>query len=355
MPSPGAIIPSAPLATRPAGPWPVAAWQDELRRAVTDVGVLLRELDVPPGDVEAAASAFPVKVPRPYLARMRRGDAQDPLLRQVLPTAAEQAEVPGYVLDPLFEASATAAPGLLRKYAGRALVIAAGACAVHCRYCFRRHFPYADHRQRDAALERIAEDPDVREVILSGGDPLLLADGGLVRLLGRVGELAHVTRLRLHTRLPVVIPQRVTAPLIDALADVPQRVVVVLHFNHPNEIDGDCRRALAALGRFVLLNQSVLLAGVNDDAAVLAELSEALFEAGVLPYYLHMPDAIAGTAHFNVPTARAVAIHRELGAALPGYLVPRLVREVPGAAAKEQVRGEPALRGHVAAPRGRVA
>lgn len=344
MPSLGAIIPPVPLATRSAGPWPAAAWQDQLRQAVADVGVLLRELDISPADVNAAASAFPVKVPRPYLTRMRRGDAKDPLLRQVLPTAAELSDVAGYTRDPLLEASATVAPGLLQKYAGRALLIATGACAVHCRYCFRRHFPYSHHRQLADALNRVAQEPDTRELILSGGDPLLLADGGLARLLARIGEMAHVTRLRLHTRLPVVIPQRVTAALIDALANVPQRVVVVLHFNHPNEIDGDCRRALAALGRFVLLNQSVLLAGVNDDAEVLAKLSEELFEAGVLPYYLHLPDAVAGTAHFDVPTARAIAIHHELGAALPGYLVPRLVRETPGAVAKEQVLGEPAPR-----------
>lgn len=338
MPSPDPIIITPPpLAEQSTGPWPGAVWQAELRRAVTNVEDLLAELALAPGDVAAAASAFPLKVPRPYLARMRPGDAEDPLLRQVLPTAAERADVAGYTVDPLQEASATVVPGLLQKYAGRALLIAAGACAVHCRYCFRRHFPYPSHRHGalQRGLDYIADAPDIRELILSGGDPLLLADGHLARLCAGIAELGHVVRLRLHTRLPVVIPQRVTAALIDALASVPQRVVVVLHFNHPNEIDRDCRRALAALDRFVLLNQSVLLAGVNDDAATLAALSEALVEAGVLPYYLHLPDAVAGTAHFDVPKARAVAIHRELAATLPGYLVPRLVRETPGAAAKE--------------------
>ena len=344
MPAIGTIIPSAPAPTRPAGPWPSTAWQEELKRAVTNTEALLGELGLAPGEVAATASAFPLRVPRPYLERMRRGDARDPLLRQVLPIAAEHSDVPGYSLDPLLEKSVAAAPGLLRKYAGRALLIAAGACAVHCRYCFRRHFPYASHRQsaHADALRGIAEDPGIHEVILSGGDPLLLSDRHLARLVAGIGELPHVARLRLHTRLPVVIPQRVTAALIDVLASVPQRVIVVLHFNHPNEIHDDCRRALAALRPFVLLNQSVLLAGVNDDAAVLAALSEGLFEAGVLPYYLHLPDAVAGTAHFDVPVDRAIAIHRELAAALSGYLVPRLVRETPGAAAKEDVPGGPA-------------
>ena len=304
---------------------------------------MLRQLDVAPSAVDAAPSPFPLRVPKPYVARMCRGDPEDPLLRQVLPVSAEHAPVAGYMADPLREASAAVAPGLLQKYAGRVLLIATGACAVHCRYCFRRHFPYASHRQ-DAnfeAVERIRADPSIREVILSGGDPLLLTDGHLARLVARIGTLPQVTRLRLHTRLPVVIPQRVTAALVDALAAVPQRVIVVLHFNHPNEMDADCRRALAALRGFSLLNQSVLLAGVNDDAAVLAALSERLFEAGALPYYLHLPDAVAGTAHFRVDEERAGAIHRQLTAQLPGYLVPKLVREVPGAAAKESLGGGP--------------
>lgn len=349
MPSPDAIITAPPRAEEaacppaegPAGPWPADAWRQELAQVATNVGALLRELEVPASAVDAAPSPFPLRVPRPYVARMGRGDPRDPLLRQVLPTMAEHSPAAGFSTDPLQEAKAEVAPGLLQKYAGRALLIATGACAVHCRYCFRRHFPYASHRQSAnfEAVERIRADPSIREVILSGGDPLLLTDAHLGRLAARIGTLPHVARLRLHTRLPVVIPQRVTAALVEALAAVPQQVIVVLHFNHPNEIDADCRRALAALSRFVLLNQSVVLAGVNDDAGVLAALSERLFEAGVLPYYLHLPDAVAGTAHFHVSEARASAIHRQLTAMLPGYLVPKLVREVPGAAAKENLSG----------------
>lgn len=287
----------------------------------------------------AQETGFALRVPRPYIARMGRGDPHDPLLRQVLPTAQESQSVSGYGLDPLRESSAVVDSGLLRKYAGRALLIAAGACAVNCRYCFRRHFPYAEHRQGSdfPALEAVRRDATISEVILSGGDPLMLTDAHFASLVQRIGGIDHVRRVRIHTRLPVVIPQRVTAALIDVLASLPQQVVIVLHFNHGNEIDGDCVRSLAALGRFTLLNQSVLLRGVNDDADVLVELSERLFAAGVLPYYLHMPDAVAGTAHFDVSETRATDLHRRVMARLPGCLTPRLVRETPGLAAKELV------------------
>ena len=323
-------------------------WRRELLDAVTDVDQLLRLVDVDPSDIRTAAGEpaalrdFPLRVPRPYIARMRRGDPNDPLLRQVLPTQRENEPANGYGFDPLDEADAVIDSGILKKYHGRALVIATGSCAVHCRYCFRRHFPYADHRQ-DRGFQSIAalrRDPAIREVILSGGDPLMLTDAHLARLLAEVGSIGHVARIRIHTRVPVVIPQCVTPALTAMLADLPQRVVVVLHFNHPNEIDRDCAASLAGLQRFTPLNQSVLLRGVNDDAHTLVELSERLFGAGVLPYYLHMPDPVAGTAHFDVSQRRAIALHRQLLARLPGYLVPRLVREVPGGSAKELVIGD---------------
>lgn len=347
------MIPVKPLPTSAAErkratlPWEPQDWQRELLGAVTDVSELLRLVDVDPSALDGEplasrrAADFPLRVPRPYVARMRRGDPGDPLLRQVLPTTRETAPRRGFGLDPLGEADAVAAPGILKKYRGRALVIAGSACAVHCRYCFRRHFPYAEHRQ-DSAFPNLAalrRDATIREVILSGGDPLMLTDAHLARLVGAVAAIDHVARIRIHTRLPVAIPQRVTPALIDMLADVPQRVVVVLHCNHPNEVDADCATALSQLDRFTLLNQSVLLRGVNDNVDHLADLSERLFDAGVLPYYLHMPDAVAGTAHFDIPEHRAVALHRELMARLPGYLVPRLVREVPGSGAKQPVRG----------------
>lgn len=320
-----------------SAPWPADAWQRELKRSVRSGAELLRILGLGQDRRCTADPDFPVRVPRPYIDRMRRGDADDPLLRQVLPSLLEDEPAPGFGDDALAEADAMVDTGLMQKYAGRALLIASGTCAVNCRYCFRRHFPYAEHRQAAAfpALAAVRRDASIRELILSGGDPLMLNDNHFAGLVAQIQAIGHVARLRVHTRTPVVIPQRVTAELIETLRRTRQRVVIVLHFNHPREIDDDCRRAMRALAEFTLLNQSVLLHGVNDDADTLAELSERLFDAGVLPYYLHMPDRVAGTAHFHVDDAPAVAIHRALASKLPGYLVPRLVRERPGATAKE--------------------
>lgn len=318
-----------------AGPWPADAWRLELKRSITSSAELLGRLGVdrPP----TSCDDFPVRAPLPYVARMVQGDPDDPLLRQVLASPREADATPGFRRDALDEAAALIDTGLMRKYAGRALLIATGACAIHCRYCFRRHFPYAEHRQESGfpALAAVRRDASIREVILSGGDPLMLTDAHLASLVAEIDAIPHVARLRIHTRTPVAIPQRATAALIETLADARARVVIVLHFNHPNEIDDDCRRATAALGRFTLLNQSVLLARVNDDADTLAALSERLFEARVLPYYLHLPDPVVGTGHFHVAESRARTIYRSLTAKLPGYLVPRLVRETPGGAAKE--------------------
>ena len=290
-----------------------------------------------------AAGNFPLRVPRPFAARMRKGDPADPLLRQVLPLNAEEAEVPGFVPDPLAEGAANLRPGLVHKYRGRALLIAAGACAVHCRYCFRRHFPYADNlalrETWEPALEYIAADADIREVILSGGDPLILRDGQLRELVQRLAAIPHLRRLRLHTRLPIVIPARVTDGLVQTLIGTRLQPAVVLHCNHANEIDDEVRDALGTLATagIPLLNQAVLLKGVNDCARALVQLGEVLFEARVLPYYLHLPDRVAGTAHFYVGERRARRLLWEAAAALPGYLLPRLMKEVPGAPAKVQL------------------
>ncbi len=327
-------------------PWPVGAWRSHLTKAVTDLDELLDLLDLEPscvGDLAGArraAGGFGLRVPRGFVDRMRRGDPRDPLLRQVLPVDLEGLAAEGFTTDPLAELESTANRGLLHKYRGRALVVVAGACAVHCRYCFRRHFPYHDHAGTgdgfDAALERIAADPGLTEIILSGGDPLVLPDTLLEPLARRLAAVSHLRRLRIHTRLPIVLPQRVDAALASWVGGLGVAVVVVVHANHANEIDDDVRRALAALraAGASLLNQSVLLAGVNDSADALAGLSEALFDAGVLPYYLHMLDPVAGAAHFAVAESRAAGLMREVAARLPGYLVPRLVREVPGAPSK---------------------
>lgn len=319
---------------------PLVPWQRELAAAVRELDELCRLLALEPAELPAAAAAFPLLVPRGFVARMRRGDPRDPLLLQVLPVPAEDRAVAGFTADPLHEREALAAPGLVHKYAGRALLLAAPGCAVNCRYCFRREFPYAESGATragvDAALEAIAADDTLREVILSGGDPLLLDDGRLADLIDRLGAIGHVRRLRIHTRLPIVLPERVTEALADTLCGSRLACVVVVHANHPAELDDAVAAAIARLATAgaILLNQSVLLAGVNDSAAVLATLSERLVDLGVVPYYLHLLDRVRGTAHFEVEEATARRLLDELRCRLPGYAVPRLAREVPGEPAK---------------------
>jgi EF-P beta-lysylation protein EpmB len=281
-----------------------------------------------------------LRVPRNYVARMRMGDPADPLLRQVLPIGRELQDIADYVPDPLGEHAALRAPGLLQKYRGRALIITTSACAVHCRYCFRREFPYSeqtsDAPRWSAALSEIGRDSSIEEILLSGGDPLSLSDARLKSLTDALATIPHVRRLRVHTRQPIVLPSRVDAGLVGWLGSVRMPTVFVLHANHPNELSDDVRAACERLraSGVTLLNQSVLLRGVNDDVDVLAELSRRLFDSGVLPYYLHVLDRVRGSAHFEVPESEARVIAGELAARLPGYLVPRLVREISGAPAK---------------------
>ena len=269
---------------------------------------------------------------------MQYGDPNDPLFRQVWPDAREAASSPGYIHDPLAEQQQDISGGLLHKYAGRALMLVTGACPVHCRYCFRRHFPYAGHAgsaAREEGLTRLREAAGIEEVILSGGDPLSLATSSLQHLLHDIAAIPHVATIRIHTRLPVVLPERITQTLIDVFAAVNRNLVIVVHANHPNEIDAVTGEALAKLACVsTLLNQSVLLAGINDEAAVLAALSRALLRHGALPYYLHQLDKVAGAAHFAVSDQRALAIVAQLREQVAGYLVPRLVREVPGQRSK---------------------
>lgn len=327
-------------------------WQRELAEAMSDPRELLAVLGLPAelaAPAERAAKLFGLRVPRGFVARMRRGDVNDPLLRQVLPLAEELLEAAGYSADPLEEEAARRTPQLLQKYAGRALLIATEACAVHCRYCFRREFDYSPERagavqgggRFAASLAALAADPGIEEVILSGGDPLSLSDARLKALTDALCAMPQVKRLRVHTRQPVVLPSRVDAGLLAWLRGVTMPVVVVLHVNHPDEIDDDVRAACAALraAGATLLNQSVLLRGVNDDASTLVQLSRALMDAGVLPYYLHLPDRVRGTAHFDVPESRAIALVEQVRSQLSGYLVPRLVREIPGAPSKTAVPG----------------
>jgi EF-P beta-lysylation protein EpmB len=323
-----------------------SAWQRELAESTTDPHALLAALGLDPkllAGAQAANESFDLRVTPGFLARMRPGDPDDPLLRQVLPIADELIDAPGYEADPLREHTFTRAPGLLQKYAGRALLITTQACAIHCRYCFRREFPYSQQSEAGegatrfrAALETIAADTSIEEVILSGGDPLSLSDARLTRITDSLRPMQHVKRIRVHTRQPIVLPSRVDDGLVTWLRGIGRPTVFVLHTNHPNEIDGTVRDACARLRNagVTLLNQSVLLRGVNDDADTLAQLSRALMDAGVVPYYLHLPDRVRGTAHFEVDESRAQQLIGELSARLSGYLVPRLVREIPGAASK---------------------
>ena len=274
---------------------------------------------------------------------MRAGDPADPLLRQVLPLDAEDQLNPGFGKDPVGDLAALAGPGVLHKYQGRALMITTGACAIHCRYCFRRHFPYAEAQGRGAdwtpVLDYLASDDSIEEVILSGGDPLALSDSRLAALAEGLDRIAHLQRLRIHTRLPIVLPERVDADLLAWLGTTRLKPVMVLHANHAQEFDADVDAALVLLRNagVCLLNQSVLLRGVNDSVAALRALSERLFVAGVLPYYLHLLDRVQGAAHYEVAEAQARALLLELAAQLPGYLLPRLVREQAGATAKQLV------------------
>ncbi len=323
------------------------AWRRRLAEAVTDPAELLSLLELPASSVDGlldgmrrAGRLFPLRVPRSFVARMRKGDPADPLLAQVLPVAAELDPVPGFTADPVGELAAAPVPGLLHKYQGRALLVATGACAVHCRYCFRRAFPYAEQGASAAgfepALAYVAADPTIEEVILSGGDPLLLPDARLARLAEALAAIPHVVRLRVHTRTPIVLPDRVDDDLLAWLTGTRLAPVMVLHANHAREIDREVTAAMARLAEagVPLLNQSVLLKGVNDSVEALADLSRALFEAGVMPYYLHLLDHVTGAAHFEVEEGEARRLAAALAARLPGYLVPRLVREVEGAAGK---------------------
>lgn len=332
------MIPAAPLPPQPAALQP-PRWQQLWREAVRDPLELLGLLGLDAaalGVSDAAVAQFPLRVPRGFVSRMRPGDPHDPLLRQVLPLDAEMRPMPGFSLDAVGDGAARSGHGVIQKYRGRALLVATGSCAINCRYCFRRHFPYAQETAAAGgwreAVELIRDDSSIEEVILSGGDPLSLATGKLAELTTALATVGHLRRLRVHTRLPVVLPERVDDALPAWLAALPWPVTVVLHANHANEFDEAVDLALGRLRQAgaMLLNQAVLLRGVNDSVDALAALSERGHQAGVLPYYLHQLDRVQGAAHFEVDDDRARALHAGLAARLSGYLVPRLVREVAG-------------------------
>jgi EF-P beta-lysylation protein EpmB len=318
-------------------------WQIALSQAISDPQELLAELELDPEfltSAQAAAKLFPLTVPRGFVARMQKGNPDDPLLRQVLPLGAELIETPGFHNDPLQEAKFNPVPGLLHKYSGRVLLTLVGTCAINCRFCFRRHFPYTDNNPGmegwDRALNYIAQDSSISEVILSGGDPLVANDRTLQTFSSKLDHIPHVKRLRIHSRIPIVLPERITPEFIHWAENLKQQLIMITHANHAQEINQQVKDGLKALSKAgaMLLNQSVFLKGVNDNAETLAQLSETLFAAGVQPYYLHVLDKVQGAAHFDLPLKTAQKIHWELNQRVSGYLVPRLVYEQPGAAAK---------------------
>ncbi len=332
------IITRFPLHGEPAG------WQQQLAAAISDPAELLRLLGLPedilPGSLRAN-TLFRLQVTHSYLRRMQKADPQDPLLLQVLPQLAETAPQPEHFsADPVGDLAASPAPGVIHKYHGRVLLVTTGACAIHCRYCFRRAFPYseatASRDQWRAALDYIAADESIDEIILSGGDPLVLSDDKLADLYQRLAAIPHLQRLRLHTRLPVVLPDRITPAFLDLAAGTRLSNIVVIHCNHPNEINAEVTAAIDKLraANIPVFNQAVLLKNINNNVDVLTRLSHALFSSGVTPYYLHQLDAVAGAAHFAVSTKKAQALYAQLSARLPGYLLPRLVTEQPGRPAK---------------------
>ncbi len=313
-------------------------WQSDLSAGIKNVAELVAMLKL---DTEAFPEVdfdtpFPVRVPRGYVGRMQPGSPDDPLLLQVIPLAKERHKTTGFDLDPVGDLKAIRRPGILHKYAGRALVITTGACAIHCRYCFRRHFPYQSETTHLNEWERlitmIGEDLSLSEVILSGGDPLMLTDARLNEITSRLINIPHIRRIRIHSRLPIVLPSRIDDRLLTWLAPIAKQTVMVIHGNHPNELDKSVEGALSRLKSIgvTLLNQSVLLKGVNDDCDTLASLSERLYDLGVMPYYLHLLDRVQGAAHFEVSEARAKLIYRDLHATLSGFLLPKLVREIAG-------------------------
>lgn len=318
-------------------------WQEAMSDLITDPAELLTLLKLDAGLLEAAKAAsrlFPLRVTRSFAARMTHANPNDPLLRQVLPLGAELRRVPGYQPDALVEQAVNPIPGLLHKYNGRVLVMLTSACAVHCRYCFRRSFPYQENnpgrRGWVKMMEYIAADASISEVILSGGDPLAVSDSTLRQFTDMLSVIPHVKRLRIHTRLPVVLPERITPEFIAWANELSLQLVMVVHVNHAQEVNHEVEIMFQQLRttNMSLLNQSVLLKGVNDQVKVLADLSERLFAAGVLPYYLHVLDKVEGAAHFDMELKDAQQLHAELAKILPGYLLPRLVRETPGEQSK---------------------
>jgi len=319
-------------------------WRQLVSESFRDLGDLLEFCEI-----DAAGAAFEgkhefsLRVTRYFASLIEKGNAYDPLLLQVLPDSREFQQTDGYSVDAVGDQQAMPVPGLIHKYHGRVLLTLTGACAIHCRYCFRRHFPYSeanvDYSMNGQVMNYLAGRPDVNEVILSGGDPLMVSDLKLARLISNLNKIPHIRVLRIHSRLLSVLPERVTDTLVGTLQQFEGKIVLVTHINHPNEISAHNQAAFHQLARqgFTLLNQSVLLKRVNDNAKTLAELSNKLFASQISPYYLHRLDKVQGAAHFDLPVRESCQIYKQLRSILPGYLLPALVEEIAGQQSKTPV------------------
>ncbi|MDP2560844.1 EF-P beta-lysylation protein EpmB [Psychrobium sp. 1_MG-2023] len=321
------------------------SWQKELAQAFNDPIKLLDYLNIDKekySDSFAARKLFPLRVPVPFVHRMERGNADDPLLKQVMTAREEFFEQQGFSDDPLKEQQPPL-PGLLHKYDNRVLLMLRTACAINCRYCFRRHFPYQDNSLSKARIveivDYIEQRPQINEVILSGGDPLMANDQHITELFNHLEPIKHVTRIRIHTRLPIVIPSRITNELLSLFKQTRFNVVMVMHINHANEIDLDIKDIANRLKshHVTLLNQAVLLHKINDNLTAQVNLSESLFDAGIMPYYLHLLDKVTGASHFDTDEQAAIKLMHQLYQQLPGFLVPKLVREIGGEAHKTPI------------------
>lgn len=341
------MIPVQAIPAKPVGK-NTAQWKQELAEAIEDPAQLLRFVGLQEDadrlqQANSAQGLFKLRVTQSFARRMQHGNAHDPLLLQVLPLGEEHLHTEGFNADPVGDLHAQKQPGLLHKYHGRVLLVVTGSCAINCRYCFRREYPYSEasatQSQWQESLDYIRADATITEVILSGGDPLMLSDRRLDKLIGLLEAIPHLKRLRIHSRLPVVLPSRITDGLVQRLSTSRLQAVMVIHSNHAQELDGEVAAAIDKLlqAQITCLNQAVLLKGINDSLSALSDLSEQLFEIGVLPYYLHLLDKVKGAAHFDVTEQQALALTAQLQARLPGYLVPKLVREIAGQAHKTSI------------------
>jgi len=332
-----------PMIPRIAPTCQTLSWQKQLADAISCPEELFTALDLPNKYLKAAQSAsklFPLKITQSYLSRIEKGNINDPLLRQVLPLIDEHADHEDYLTDPVGDLKATVVPGLLHKYQSRVLLMPTAVCGIHCRYCFRRHYPYSEHKSSNnwqQAIEYITKDNSIHEVILSGGDPFSLSNSKLFRLLDLLENIPHLRRIRFHTRYPIILPDRIDTELSSYLHEYRCKVVVVVHCNHPNELSAPVIHTFNLLNNnnITLLNQSVLLAGVNDNVDTLSELSEQLFAHHVQPYYLHQLDKVKGAQHFAVNDKIAKSLILALRNRLSGYLIPRLVQENSGDLSKQ--------------------